>query len=431
MKIFRAGAIYAMGNIASAAIPFALLPLLTRILTPAEYGQVVAFSLVTTFCTPFAGLAVPAAVSVAWFNRPRQELPAFVGAALAVTAVSTVATATGAAMLLLLWPALAPEFRGLYSALAALTAGANVVMQCRLSLWQSQQRPLSYAVLQFTASALNVGLSLLGVLVLKLGSDGRNGGIVLSACVMALLALGLLVSSRQVAWSLRRDDIKRLVGFGLPLVPHMLGGVLIMTIDRWFVSIQLGGEALGIYGAGAQLGMVMAILSDAFGKAYSPWLYARLASTEVDDKYCVVGSIYVAVPIFLCAAIIVGGALFLTSSALLGSQYHAAAALLPWFMLGGAFTGIYYCSTNLFFYSNKNALLALTTCCAALIGAPLVWALTTMFGIQGAAMGYAAIQGVLALSINVVASRKFDLPWGNAREAVSIWRSKVFAPVLR
>src|ERR1051325_10235359 len=89
MKFLQAGAVYAAANIASAAVPFALLPLLTRVLTPTDYGHIVAFALLMTFCMPFAGLSVHAAVGVAWFNRPRDEIPAFNGTALLLIAVTT------------------------------------------------------------------------------------------------------------------------------------------------------------------------------------------------------------------------------------------------------------------------------------------------------------------------------------------------------
>jgi O-antigen/teichoic acid export membrane protein len=421
MKIIHAGAIYAAGNLASAAIPFALLPLLTRVLTTAEFGHVVAFSLLVAMCTPFAGLGIHGAIGVAWFNRSREELPDFVGAAIVVGIASTLFTALCVAMILTAAPLLAPGFSTLWGTLAALTAGASILLQGRLALWQSQQRPLANAVLQFVASALNVGLSLVGVLILGLGAEGRNGGIALSACLMALTAIALLVWSNQARWSLRRDHVKALLLFGVPLIPHGLSGVLIGTADRWIVSGRLGAEALGLYGAGAQLGLVMAVLADAFVKAYCPWLYARLASTDPQDKYRVVGAIYISIPVFLVVAAVLGFALYLTSNLLLGPQYRAATVVLPWFMLGGAFTGIYYCTTNLFFFSGRTSLLALATTASAGAGMLLIWMLARALGIEGAAMGYAATQGLLALLVNIIAWRNFDFPWGEVGKSLKVW----------
>jgi O-antigen/teichoic acid export membrane protein len=426
MKVLRAGIIYAIGNVASAAVPFALLPLLTRVLSPAEYGIVVAFGLVVTLCMPFSGLSVHAAVGVAWFKRPREEMPAFVGAALAIGIASTLLTAVVIYAALRLVSSAAFSFDALWGAIAAITAGANVLLQCRLALWQSQQRPVLNVTLQFMASTLNVALSLVAVLVLGWGGAGRNAGIAVSAGLMAACAVGLLLLSRDAIWSLRRDHIKALMLYGPPLIPHVLGGVLIGTADRWIVSTQLGAEMLGIYGAGAQLGMVMTILADAFIKAYSPWLFARLASTNPEDRYSAVGAIYVAMPVFLCTAVAVGAGLYFTSSLLLGAQYRAATVVLPWFMLGGAFIGMYFCVSNLFFFFGRTSLLSLVTSSSAVVGTLLISLLAARFGIEGAAMGYAATQGLLALTATVVASRHYDLPWGELRRSVAIWFRSTF-----
>ncbi|MDM4767515.1 oligosaccharide flippase family protein [Pelomonas sp. SE-A7] len=426
MKFLRAGIVYAAANVASAAVPFLLLPLLTRVLTPEQYGQVVGFSMLTTLCMTLSGLNAHAALGVLWFKKPREEMPAYTGTAVALAVLSTGLVALLAAAVLAAWPQLAAGISPTWGALAALTAGAGVLLQCRLVLWQSQHRPLANAVVQVGASTLNVLLSLLAVLALGMGSEGRNGGIALAACLMGLLAVGLLRRDGDLRWAPRGIQFRELFAFGLPLILHSLAGVLLSTADRWTVSAHLGAHALGIYGAGAQLGMVMSILADAFVKAYGPWLYARLASRKEGDALGAVGAIYVAMPCFFILAAGVGLVLHWASMALLGARYQDAAAVLPWFMLGGAFSGVYLCTSVLFFYSARTGLLSLTTSSAALCGACCTWLLVHRFGIDGAAMGFALTQGLLALFTTTVAMRSFDLPWGNPGRALRSWHSQIF-----
>ena len=64
MNFLHSGAIYAAANIASAGVPFLLLPLLTRVLGPVEYGHVVSFTLLVTLCLTVAGLNAHAALGV-------------------------------------------------------------------------------------------------------------------------------------------------------------------------------------------------------------------------------------------------------------------------------------------------------------------------------------------------------------------------------
>ena len=87
--ILRAGAIYAAANVISAGVPFFLLPVLTRALSPADYGRVINFFLLVTLSTSLAGLSVHGAVAVNWFQRNEMDFPRFVGTALALAAAST------------------------------------------------------------------------------------------------------------------------------------------------------------------------------------------------------------------------------------------------------------------------------------------------------------------------------------------------------
>lgn len=427
MKFVHAGAIYAVANIASAGVPFMLLPLLTRVLGPTEYGHIVGFSLLVTLCLTVAGLNAHAALGVVWFKRSREEVPVYTAMALAVAAGSTLMTAPAVALVLWLYPGNASGITPAWGAIAALTAGAGVILNCRLVLWQSQGKPIQSAAFQFGASVLNVGLSLFAVFVFHWQGDGRNAGIAVSAVLMACLSFAVFVGAREVRWAPQSDQIKTLVAFGLPLMFHTLAGVLLSSADRWTVSVRLGSHALGVYGAGAQLGMVMSILADAFVKAYSPWLFARLTSNAPEERHCAVGAVYAAMPTFFGIAAIVGIVLYGASTVLLGPQYRAAAVVLPWFMLGGAFSGVYLCTSVMYFFAGRTSLLAMVTTSAAFCGAGLTWLLVGAFDIQGAATGYALTQGLLALFTSVVAFRAFDLPWSEPRKALQVWANRIFS----
>ena len=50
--------IYIITSIINSAIPFLLLPILTRHMTPEDYGMVSMFLLLVSFATPFVGLNV-------------------------------------------------------------------------------------------------------------------------------------------------------------------------------------------------------------------------------------------------------------------------------------------------------------------------------------------------------------------------------------
>jgi O-antigen/teichoic acid export membrane protein len=315
-----------------------------------------------------------------------------------------------------------------WGVVAALTAGANVVLQCRLVLWQSQNHALASAALQFGASAVNVGLTLLAVLAFGLGGDGRNAAIAAAAFLMAVVAVALFIRAKELRWVASAEHCRALLRFGAPLIVHSLAGVLISTADRWSISVRLDAAALGVYGAGAQLGMAVAIMADAFVKAYSPWMYAKLGDGTLQAGRTVVGAIYVTMPSFVVLAGVIGFTLHAGVGWVLGPAYRPAADLLPWFMVGGAASGIYVCNSVLFFFHGRTSLLASVTLTSALVGAPLTWWLVGHFGAEGAAAGFAATQGMLALLSTTTAMRAFALPWSEIRPALAAFFQTFVVP---
>lgn len=425
MSALKSGLIYVVANVASASVPLLLLPLLTRVISPDEYGQIIAFALLVTLCQCAAGLNMHAALGVIWFKRTPEEVAAYAGTALAVALASTLAVATVAFLIFSFWPDLVAGIDPTWAAIAGIAAGANVVLQSRLVLWQSQGKAINSAAMQFSTSVLNVGLSLLFVLVLSWGGMGRNAGFAGATLLMAMLGLLGFVHARELRWAPQRAHLTHLLAFGLPLVFHAFAGVLLSTADRWIISIKLDATALGVYGASAQLGMTMAIMGDSFVKAYSPWMYGRLKAETEEARLGAVGAIYAAIPLFFVLATCLGVVLIVTSSLLLGPQYRQAADYLPWFMLGGAFNGVYLSTAVLYFHNGKTARLALISFLSGLVSAGITWELISTFGIAGAAMAYAASQALLALATTFVAMKTFDLPWSHPVRALAAWRANL------
>ncbi len=418
-SLLRAGVIYVLANVLAAGVPFLLLPILTRALPPDQYGEVVAFFLLVSVCSSVAGLNAHSSIAVRWFERETLDFPTFVGTAVALALASTL----GCAALLVAAASLWQQQLGLSAwmwPLAALAAGATVLGNARTALWQSQRRPWPVATFQVTGASLNMGLSLLGVFWLGQGAAGRNLGALLAAGIMAVVGVYLLRRALDLNWSFAGQHARQVLRFGLPLVPHALAGAVIVGADRYVVSAQLGTDALGIYGAAAQLGMVLNVLSDAAVKAASPWLYAQLSNAGTRGRLRVVAATYASVPIALIVAIAVWLLFVAVGPWLLGQRYQAAIGLSLWFLLGGALTAIYLNIAGLFFFTSRNEWLAAATAVSALVAVLAAPHLTQAYGLEGAAASYCLVQGVQTGLAWLLSLRVRPMPWRHPRLAVRL-----------
>ena len=73
VQLLRSGAIYGLANVMAAGVPFLLLPVLTRALSPAEYGEVVSFFMLVSVSAALAGLSLHGAVGVRWLDASRGD----------------------------------------------------------------------------------------------------------------------------------------------------------------------------------------------------------------------------------------------------------------------------------------------------------------------------------------------------------------------
>ena len=74
-SLFGSAVVYALTNAISAAISLLVLPVLTRVLTPEEYGRVAMFSVVLTLFGAFTGLNVHGAIGIRYFEKKQIDFP--------------------------------------------------------------------------------------------------------------------------------------------------------------------------------------------------------------------------------------------------------------------------------------------------------------------------------------------------------------------
>jgi O-antigen/teichoic acid export membrane protein len=201
------------------------------------------------------------------------------------------------------------------------------------------------------------------------------------------------------------------IGFGIPMVPHIVAGTSISYVDRLIVSSRLGSESLGIYMVAMQVGMGMMAIIEPLNKALAPWLFSQLSKGHEDLRRTIVKRTYQ----LFAALILAGMALWLVSWWLfhlfIAPEFGDAKFLIPWMIGGFAFQGMYYGVVNYMFYAERTGLLSMVTGTTALCGGLLSYALVSTIGIEGAGASFMLNNLILFLLVWLVASRTVKMPW--------------------
>lgn len=424
ISLFKNSAIYGVTNIVNAAIPFALLPILTRYLGPTEYGRIAMYQTFVGLLGAFVGLSVAGAASRKYYDKDIStlELSQFIGTCLQILIASVLIVL----IVVLLFSRQLESLFGLnvdWLLYALLFSTMYVVIQIRLSQWQVRESPKTYSAFQISLSCLNVGLSLLLAIGVEMRAEGRVIAQVISCLLFGVLAICLLRRDRLLSFFVWRPlYVKEALKFGVPLVPHMSSAFLIGSIDRIVINKQLGIAEAGIYMVAIQLAGVADLIFDAINKAYVPWLYERLKRDEINDKILIVRGTYLWFAFLAICGLIVAAVGPFIVFMMAGAKYQVAGRVLRWLIVGQIFNGMYYMVTNYIFYSKRTSVLSIVTFSSGLINFGLLLWLVKTYGTVGAGMAYCMSATIQFVFTWVAANRMHPMPWTSWR---LIWTGEV------
>ena len=411
--LLKSTSIYLLTAALTAGTPLLLLPFLTRALTPAEYGKVAMFTAAVQIFGITTGLSAHGAVGMKYFERSTLDFPRFVASCLLLLLASATVT------LLIAWVALRwleqlTSLPGHWLLMATLLSAATFVVQLQLSIWQSSKEAAKFAGLRAVQGVTELLASVVLVLVLGFSWQGRVGGIVLAGLAAAACALLTLIRGNWLRLPQDASHVRSALRFGLPLIPHAAGGLLIAMSDRLLITNILDISFTGIYLVASQLGMVLYIASDALHRAYSPLLIETLKHDDPDRDRKVVRLTYIYFAGLFLVALAFGAVAPALLSTLVGPKFQAAGSIFIFISIGQAFGGMYLMVATYIFWAGRTGYLAMITLTAGAANLGITYWLLSQRGLVGAAESFMVTQFLFFLGAWALAQRCRPMPWFSA-----------------
>lgn len=410
-KLARNILTYTASEMLNRAVPFLLLPVFTRYLEPAGYGIVATFTTLVAILEIIAGLSVHAAISVNFFKLKKEQLAVYIGNVTLILAGSTT-------IIVLVLQAARPLFeRGLqipepFLSYALVIAFCQFISLVNMTLWRVEQKAAPYGIYQILQTLTNVSLSLLFVVGLKMGWQGRVYGYLAASVLFACLSVWFIVRRGYIRFQFNKDYLLDALHFGLPYVPHLLGGWLRRGIDRILIMKMLGASETGIYAAGYQVGAIIGLLATAFNRAWSPYLYEKLATPlNENGKKKLVQFAYLYFAVLIALMLGLSYSFPYVVSFVLGKAFVRSKQIVGWIALSNTFNGMYQMVVGYILFFKRTSLLAAVTFLSAVLHAILCYLLIRVNGAQGAAQASAISFGVNFLVIWFLSNRVCPMPW--------------------
>lgn len=266
--------IYALGDIIPRLIGFISLPILTRYLSPSDYGIVNYVNTLNTFLLALGFLSINTYYLVFYYRCENSlEQKKLLG-----NLSSFVILLNIVLVLILLF--FGKYFFALlgskidfypFIVIAVFTNFFNVFSVLPAALYRLLEKPLPLTILNVSRGVI----TLLLTLVLVIYFHFTALGVLYSALIVNFIFafIFLYTVRKHIIWNLCFKQIKVVLAFTLPLLPGSIAYYLTTISDRILIDKYLNLNDLGIYSTAATIALILNIFSFGAYKAFEPYIF--------------------------------------------------------------------------------------------------------------------------------------------------------------
>lgn len=418
-KIVKDSGIYTGSRIVSKAIPFLLLPVVTRYLSPEDYGIVSMFSVLIGITIPFVGLNAQASVFRSYYKK-EIDFPVYVANSLFIlTGCSFIAV-----IIYLAFSGIISKISGFpanWLLLVVLVSVFQFFINLILVIWMAKKKSLYYGFFQILLSLVNIGTSIFLIVNVGLEWQGMVLGTAIAVIIFGLFGFFILYKDAFIKFKLNIGYMKHSIGYSGPLIPHVISGIAISMTDRLFITNMIGLSATGLYTVGYQVGMIIGVLAGAFNKAWTPWLFEKLEEGKEAVKYKIVKYTYFYFLLIILLALILSFTASWFLNFFIGEEFYGATEFVIWIAVGYAFRGMYFMVVGYFMYTERTSFISGITFLVAFINIVLNYFLIKNFGPIGAAQATTVSLFIQFALTWFWATKVHRMPWLRAWKKITFY----------
>ncbi len=408
-SLFRSSALYTVSSFVNASIPFLLLPFLTKALSNQDFGIVTMFMTVLGFLMPFVGLSMEGAIARKYYDKS-SDFNQYVGNCILISCVLFAIVSS----IIYVFGETLYQYTFIHKEwmfLAVILCFSKFLTDVLLTIFQMQVKPLLYGALQISQSVLNIGLSIILVIGVSMKWEGRIIAQIASGVIFGIISIFILISKLKISFKLNTRYIKHALKFGGGLVPHALGGLLIILTNRFFILNMIGIDETGLYGAASQIANVLGFITLSFNNAFVPWLYQNLTMDSDVIRRKIVKLTYYYFGLITLSAIVYYFITPIVFSIFINDKFFAAQKYLIWIIFGFAFQGMYFMVTNYISYAEKTHYQAFITLFVGVFNIGANYVFIKIFGAVGAAMAFCMCFLLLFILTWILSAKVYKMPW--------------------
>jgi len=406
-KLGKGSSLYLLGDVFVMSVGLITLPVMTRYLTPEEYGVLAMCVVVVGAMVPLFALGQMGSIQRYFFDYSPSDFSTFFSTSLYITLFSGITVITGALLFgAPLFEYLAPGVAIYPYILMALITGFLVVFfQLYMRLQQAKELPVRYTLLRISNSGVGAALAITLVVTMqhKVFASLLAGLIV--AVIFSLVFLYLSRHDLALKFNLRMA--RQSLRYGLPLVPHLLSAFIMGQIGRVFLANQVSLASVGVFSVAYMFYQVIDAIARAVNQAWKPMFFRATRENE-ENAAEFLGEMTTYYWLFNWMAafsIAMLGPEIL--SILAGERFQEAKTIIVPLVIAGIFQTFYFRFITSNMWAKRPELTTVATFIAAGASIAANAVLVPRWGMHGAAYSVVIANAVAAIVVFYTGQRSF------------------------
>lgn len=374
--------VYGSGTLLSRLLGFILLPIYTRFLTPADYGILSLFFITGSILAIIAKLGFGSALFREVIYQESEQstvmstsLYFLIGESV-IFFGALIVFSSNISNLIFSTPDYAYLLRLIFA--TRFLEIFKVIVMARLRIQEQSKLYATISVLNFLVGAF---FNVYFIVVLKRGVEGLITAGLITTAIFSLIYLVLLRQDLKPRISF--PILRRLLSFGVPLVPAGLSSLLMTSADRYFLQHFSTTAEVGLYSIGYKIGLIMNLIVQSIQLAWPAIMFDLAKQPKAEWQFSKILTYY----LLILGFIGLGLALFAREALIIMTtpKFHDAYIVVPLITISYIFYGLRFITNTGLATQNKMKYIPPIIIGSAVLNLYLNYLFIPRYGMMGAA----------------------------------------------
>ncbi|TWX54030.1 lipopolysaccharide biosynthesis protein [Colwellia hornerae] len=379
--------IYLFGSVVGAGIPFLFLPILTRVLTPEEYGVMNLLFTIYSICVPLVSIGLSNYLHRVYFDNNSLSHSTFLKCikvfciwALFLCALTFIVVGIFVDSMFNAYAFIVP--------LLVLSAAFNSVFMIRLSLYNAQDKAICFIKYQLLYTSVIFVTTLFLLFVLNLAELSRIYGIIFADIIFSIVSMVLIYKILDKSLPNKENVESDYLKYGFGLVPHIIASILLSSLDKFIIAKYMSMDDLSTYVIAVQYTSILMIVAQGLSKEWTRFFMSNPYDKTINKK---AGNLFLSIAtlsivLYLCKDIFYG--LFIGGAFIINNE------VVQLLIASQLFHCFYMILTVQISYDKKTHILSMMTLISLVINFIVSMLLVKSYGLIGVGIGTLAGMGV-------------------------------------